>query len=50
MEELVAIVSVELPSEATELGLNEAVAPVGKPLALSVTVPLKAFTLPTVTV
>jgi hypothetical protein len=37
----VVIVKVELAPAAIEAGLNEAVAPVGKPLALTVTVPLK---------
>ena len=35
---MVVIVSVELPPAVTVLGLKDAVAPEGKPLALSVTV------------
>ena len=37
----VATVRVELAPAATEGGLNEAVAPVGSPLALKLTEPLK---------
>jgi hypothetical protein len=34
---------VEEPEVVTEVGLNEAVAPVGSPLTLKVTVPVKPF-------
>jgi hypothetical protein len=40
VEVLVVTVIVELPDTATEPGLKLAVAPVGSPLALNVTVPL----------
>jgi hypothetical protein len=41
VETLVATVKVELPEPVTEVGLNAAVAPVGRPLALSATLPVK---------
>jgi hypothetical protein len=46
----VVTVSVELPLPVIEAGLNDAVAPVGKPLALKLTVPVKPFTAATDTV
>jgi hypothetical protein len=39
----VVTVSVEVPDEVTEAGLNEAVAPEGRPPASRATVPLKVF-------
>jgi hypothetical protein len=42
--------SVEVPEPTTELGLKLAVAPVGKPLTLSDTVPLNPATAVTVAV
>lgn len=47
---VVATVMVAEPMEFTEVGTKLAVAPVGNPLALKVTVPLKPLILPTVTV
>jgi hypothetical protein len=41
---VVVTVIVDEPAELTEVGTKFAVAPVGKPLALSVTVPLKPLT------
>ena len=38
MEVVVLMVRVELPPAVTELGLKDAVAPEGRPVALSVTV------------
>jgi len=40
---VVEIVSVELPEPATDAGLKLAVAPVGSPLTLRLTVPVKPF-------
>src|ERR1700676_1679756 len=40
----VVTVRVELAPAATEVGLNEAVAPVGRPLALKLSEPLKPLT------
>ena len=40
VEDVVDTVMVELPDPLTEVGLKVAVAPVGNPLALKVTVPL----------
>jgi hypothetical protein len=40
VEEEVETVMVEVPAPLTAVGLNVAVAPVGNPLALKVTVPL----------
>src|SRR5260370_32685927 len=50
VELLVETVSVEVPEPLTEVGLNVAVASVGKPLALRATLPLKPFTAVTVAV
>jgi len=47
---LVCTVSVELPEPVTDVGLNVAVAPVGNPLAVKLTLPAKPFKLPTFTV
>ena len=49
---LVAVptVMVEEPGAPLEVGLKLAVAPLGRPLALKVTVPVKPFKLPTFTV
>ncbi len=47
---LVVTDMVELPEPATEVGLKLAVAPLGKPMALKVTVPAKPFTAATVAV
>jgi hypothetical protein len=47
---VVVIVRVDAPEPVTDAGLNEAVAPVGKPLALRFTVDVKPFRAPTVTV
>jgi hypothetical protein len=45
------MVIVDVPApEATEAGLKEAEAPLGNPEAVKFTVPVKPFTLPTVTV
>jgi len=41
VEAAVVTFMVLLPEPMTEVGLNEALAPVGRPLALKVTVPLK---------
>jgi hypothetical protein len=41
VELAVETVMVEEPEPVTEVGLNEAVAPVGSPLALKVAVPVK---------
>jgi len=40
VEDVVDTVIVELPDPLTEVGLKVAVAPVGNPLALNVTVPV----------
>jgi hypothetical protein len=40
----VLTVMVDVPEPLIVLGLNDAVAPEGKPLTLSITVPLKPFT------
>src|SRR6516225_7989607 len=48
--ELVATERVELPEPATEVGLKLAVVPLGSPLTLKFTVPVKPFTAPTVAV
>jgi hypothetical protein len=50
VELAVVTVSVEEPDVTIDAGLNLAVAPLGKPLALSEAVPLKPFTADTVTV
>ncbi len=42
--ELVETDSVELPEPATEAGLKLPLAPLGNPLTLNVTVPVKPFT------
>src|SRR5579859_102673 len=47
---LVEMVSVEVPAPLIDAGLKLAVAPAGKPLALSVTAPLKPLTAPIVVV
>ena len=47
---VVVIPSVEDPAPETEEGVNEPVTPLGSPLALRATVPLKPFSAPTVTV
>jgi hypothetical protein len=44
VEVVVAAVSVELPEVETEVGLKVPVAPVGRPLKLRFTVPVKPFT------
>ena len=44
------MLTVELPEALIDAGLKLAVAPVGNPLALSVTVPVKPFSAPTVAV
>ena len=49
-ELLVFMFSVAEPGAFTELELNVAVTPVGAPLTLSATAPLKPFTTPTLTV
>src|SRR5713101_3637670 len=46
---LAVMVSVAEPGAFTELELNVAVTPAGAPLTLSATAPLKAFTMPTLT-
>ena len=46
----VEIVSVELPDVETDEGLKLAVAPVGKPFTLRLTVPVKPFSAPTIVV
>jgi len=50
VELLVCIVNVELPAPLTEVGANEAVAPLASPLALRLTPPLNPFTAATSTV
>jgi hypothetical protein len=47
---VVVIVSVDVPDVVTEVGLNDAVAPVGNPLALRFTVPVNPFNAPIVAV
>jgi hypothetical protein len=49
---LVVVVTfiVALPEPVTEAGLNDADAPVGRPLTLRLTLPLKPFTAPMLTV
>src|SRR5260370_914476 len=44
VEDLVETDSVELPEPATEAGLKLPLAPLGNPLTLNVTVPVKPFT------
>ena len=44
------IVSVELVPALIEVGLNKAVAPVGRPLTLKLTDPVNPFRAPTLTV
>ena len=46
----VVTVSVEAPEPVTEVGLNEAVAPAGNPLAVRLTVPVKPLSALTFTV
>jgi hypothetical protein len=46
----VVTVRVELAPPAIDVGLNEAVAPVGRPLTLRLTEPLNPFSAPTFTV
>jgi hypothetical protein len=46
---LVCTVSVELPEPVTDGGVNVAVAPVGNPVMLRFTEPLKPFSAPTFT-
>ena len=46
----VATVIVELPDPLIDAGLNDAVAPEGRPLALRFTMPLKPLTAEVVTV
>ena len=48
--ELVVTLSVEEPEPVTEVGLKVPVAPVGNPVTLSVTTPVKPFRVPTVAV
>ena len=48
--ELVVIVSAELLDPVMDVGLNEALAPPGSPLALKLTVPAKPFRAETLTV
>ena len=48
--ELVVIVNVELEPTVTDAGLNEAVAPEGRPLAARLIEPVKPFTAPVLTV
>ncbi len=43
VEFAVAMLSVELPEPVTEVGLKLALAPVGSPIALRATLPLKPF-------
>jgi len=45
----VVTASVEVPEPVTEVGVKLPVAPLGKPIALSVTVPVNPFKAPTVT-
>jgi hypothetical protein len=47
---LVVIVRVEVPEVVTDAGENEAAAPVGKPVAAKLTIPVKPFSAPIVTV
>ena len=47
---LVVIVRVEVPEVVTDIGENEATAPVGKPVAVKLTAPVKPFSAPIVTV
>ena len=47
---VVVIVSVDVPAPLIVAGLNPAEVPVGKPLALRATLPLKLFRAPIVTV
>jgi len=46
----VCTVKVALPEPVTEVGLNVPVAPLGKPLTLKPTAPVKPFSAPTFTV
>ena len=50
LEAEVVIVRVELPEPVTEAGLKLAVAPVGKPLTVKLTAPLKPLRAPMVAV
>ena len=47
---LVCTVKVALPEPVTEAGLNVPVAPLGNPLTLKLTAPVKPFSAPTFTV
>jgi hypothetical protein len=47
---VVVMVSVEDPDVLIDAGENDGVAPLGKPLALRLTVPVKPFSAPTFTV
>jgi len=47
---LVCTVKVALPEPVTEVGLNVPVAPLGNPLTLKLTAPVKPFSAPTFTV
>ncbi len=47
---VVVTVSVEDPDPLTDVGENDAVAPLGRPLALRLTVPVNPFSAPTLTV
>jgi len=47
---LVCTVKVALPEPVTEVGLNVPVTPLGNPLTLKLTAPVKPFSAPTFTV
>ena len=50
VDPVVEMVIVDAPEPVIEVGLNEAVAPAGNPIALSATVPLKPLVAVTVAV